>query len=255
MVPTHFSSLFAMGDARHAFNHGSLKSVIVGTAPLSQAMKVRIVEYVGEGKLFERYGSTEASIVTALRPKDQLRKQQCVGLPLPATQIRILDADGKELPPGEVGELYSTSNYMFSGYLNMPDAAGKSMRGEWFSAGDLGRLDDEGYLYLVDRKHDMIISGGENVYPREVEEVLLAHPAIDQAAVIGLPHEHWGEQVVAYIVIRPGMNVSNDELQATCGARLSRYKIPKEFREVEDLPRNRMGKIDRRELRDRVAKL
>ncbi len=254
MVPTHFSSLFAMGDARYAFNHSSLKSIIVGTAPLSQAMKVRIVEYIGEGKLFERYGSTEASVVTALRPKDQLRKQQCVGLPLAATQIRILDVQGNELPPGEVGELYSTSNYMFSGYLNMPDAMAKSMRGEWFSAGDLGRLDDEGYLYLVDRKHDMIISGGENVYPREVEEVLLAHPAIDQAAVIGVPHEYWGEQVVALIVIKPGMNVTDDELKAACGAKLSRYKIPKDFRVVGDLPRNRMGKIDRRELRQRIVK-
>ena len=129
------------------------------------------------------------------------------------------------------------------------------MRGEWFSAGDLGRLDDEGYLYLVDRKHDMIISGGENVYPREVEEVLLAHPAIDQAAVLGLPHEHWGEQVVAFIVVRPGMNVSSDELKQACGARLSRYKIPKEFRAVIELPRNRMGKIDRRQLREYATKV
>lgn len=250
MVPTHFSSLFAIGDRRHAFNHSSLKCVIVGTAPLSQSMKVKIVEYIGDGKLYERYGSTEASIVTALRPKDQLRKQQCVGLPLPTTHIRILGPDGQELPPGEVGELYSTSNHMFSGYLNMPDAMGKAMRGEWFSAGDLGRIDDEGYLYLVDRKNDMIISGGENVYPREVEEVLLAHPAIDQAAVVGLPHEHWGEQVVAYVVVRAGMNVTDDELKAACQARLSRYKVPKEFRAIRDLPRNRMGKVDRRELRE-----
>jgi long-chain acyl-CoA synthetase len=136
----------------------------------------------------------------------------------------------------------------------MPDAMAKSMRGEWFSAGDLGRLDDEGYLYLVDRKHDMIISGGENVYPREVEEVLLAHPAIDHAAVIGEPHEYWGEQVVAYIVTKPGMNVSDDELKSACGAKLSRYKIPKQFRIVGDLPRNRIGKIDRRELRQRIVK-
>jgi acyl-CoA synthetase (AMP-forming)/AMP-acid ligase II len=132
----------------------------------------------------------------------------------------------------------------------MPHAMAKAMRGEWFSAGDLGRIDDEGYLYLVDRKHDMIISGGENVYPREVEEVLLAHPAIDQVAVVGLPHEHWGEQVVAYVVVRAGMNVTNDELTAACQVRLSRYKVPKEFRMVGDLPRNRMGKVDRHELRE-----
>jgi long-chain acyl-CoA synthetase len=254
MVPTHFSALFAMGERRHAFDHRSLKCVIVGTAPLSQPMKVRIVEYLGGGKLFERYGSTEASIVTALRPADQLRKERSVGLPLAATQIRILDPEGRGLPPGEVGQLYSTSNYMFSGYLNRPGEMEKAMRGEWFSAGDLGRLDEEGYLYLVARKSDMIISGGENVYPREVEDVLLAHPAIEQAAVVGFPHEHWGEQVVAYVVIRPGLNVSDDELRATCRAQLSRYKVPKEFRVVGDLPRNRMGKVDRRELRERDRK-
>jgi acyl-CoA synthetase (AMP-forming)/AMP-acid ligase II len=250
MVPTHFSSLFAMGEKRHSFNYRSLKCVIVGTAPLSQAMKVRIVEYLGEGKLFERYGSTEASIVTALRPRDQLRKEQCVGLPLAATQIRILDANGEPCAAGMIGELFSTSNLMFSGYLNLPGVMEKAMRGEWFSAGDLGRLDEEGYLYLVDRKNDMIISGGENVFPREVEEVLLAHPAIDQAAVVGLSHEHWGEQVVAFVVAREGMNVGEDELRAACRERLSRYKVPKEFRLVRDLPRNRMGKIDRRVLRE-----
>lgn len=250
MVPTHFSSLFAMGERRHAFDHSSLKCVIVGTAPLSQAMKVRIVEYLGEDKLFERYGSTEASIVTALRPRDQLRKEQCVGLPLAATQIRILDGNGEPCAPGVVGELYSTSSLMFSGYLNLPGVMEQSMRGEWFSAGDLGRLDAEGYLYLVDRKNDMIISGGENVFPREVEEALLAHPAIDQAAVVGLPHEHWGEQVVAFVVTRDGMNVGDDDLRAACRERLSRYKVPKLFHRVAELPRNRMGKIDRRALRE-----
>ena len=191
--------------------------------------------------------------MTALRPQDQLRKQQCVGLPLAATQIRILDAR-RRAAPGSVGELYSTSNYMFSGYLNMPDAMAKAMRGEWFSAGDLGRLDDEGYLYLVDRKNDMIISGGENVYPREVEEVLLAHPAIEQAAVIGLPHEHWGEQVVAFVVVRPGMNVSERRTEAGLRGEAFALQGAEGVPYGDDLPRNRMGKIDRRELREDAAK-
>ena len=124
------------------------------------------------------------------------------------------------------------------------------MRGEWFSAAISRRLDDEGYVYLVDRKNDMIISGGENVYPREVEEVLLATRPSTRRQSSACRDEHWGEQVVAFVVVRPGMNVSDDELKAACGARLSRYKIPKEFRFVTDLPRNRMGKIDRRELRE-----
>lgn len=249
MVPTHFSSLFAMGDKSLKYERASLKSVIVGTAPLAQSMKARIIDYMGEGKLFERYGSTEASIVSALRPKDQLRKEQSIGLPLCATRVRILDADGEEVGPGVVGELYSTSPYMFSGYLNLPDAAAKSMRGPWFTAGDLARRDEEGYLYLVDRKHDMIITGGENVYPREVEEVLIAHPAVAEAAVVGVPHEHWGEQVVAYIVVRDGMNVTDDELKDACRLRITRYKVPKEFRRTASLPRNRMGKLDRTALR------
>lgn len=249
MIPTHFSSLFAMGERRFDYQRASLKSVIVGTAPLAQAMKARIIDYMGEGKLFERYGSTEASIVSALRPQDQLRKEQSVGQPLCATRVRILDADGNEVGPGTVGELYSTSPYMFSGYLNLPDAAAKSMRGPWFTAGDLAKRDEEGYLYLVDRKHDMIISGGENVYPREVEEVLIAHPSVDQVAVVGVPHEHWGEQVVAYVVMRDGMNASVDDLKAACRLRMARYKVPKEFRFTGTLPRNRLGKLDRMALR------
>jgi long-chain acyl-CoA synthetase len=254
MVPTHFSSLFAMGDKLTKYDRSSLKSLIVGTAPLAQSMKARIIEYFGEGKLFERYGSTEASIVSALRPKDQLRKQQSIGLPLAATHVRILDKQGNDVSAGEVGELYSTSPYMFSGYLNLPDATERAMRDEWFTAGDLARRDEEGYLYLVDRKNDMIISGGENVYPREVEEALLDHPAVEQAAVLGVPHEHWGEQVVAYVVLRQGMTAETEDLKATCRQRLSRYKVPKEFRLVAALPRNRMGKVNRQELKAMAAR-
>lgn len=249
MVPTHFSSLFALGEEGGRFDTRSLKALVVGTAPLSQAMKERIVERFGPGKLYERYGSTEASIVTALRPADQLRKKQCVGLPLPATEVKIVDEAGSTVGVGEVGEVFSRSPYMFSGYLNHPDATAAAMRDGWFSAGDLGRVDDEGYLYLVDRKNDMIITGGENVYPREIEEALLEHPAIAEAGVVGMPHDHWGEQVVATLVLRSRAEVSADELKSFLLERVSRYKIPKMFRFVESLPRNRLGKLDRRALR------
>ena len=177
--------------------------MIVGTAPLSQAMKVRIVEYLGDGKLFERYGSTEASIVTALRPQRPtsqaaMRRSAAGGDPDPHSRHERPAL----LPRRPSANPTAPRIYMFSGYLNLPDLDGKVDARASGLAGDLGRLDDEGYLYLVDRKNDMIISGGENVFPREVEEVLLAHPAIDQAAVVGLPHEHWGEQVVAFVVVR-----------------------------------------------------
>ncbi len=250
MVPTHFAAMFAQGDMAKKHDLRSLKAVICGTAPLAQAMKARIIERFGEGKLYERYGATETNIVTALRPVDQLRKIACVGQPLPATFIRVQDDAGNELPAGEVGELAVASPYLFSGYLNLPEVTAASMRGDWFITGDLGRRDEEGYLYLVDRKNDMIITGGENVYPREVEEVLLAHPAVAECGVVGLPHPHWGEQVTAFVVLRPEMNASAEELSAACASRLSKYKVPKEIVFRPSLPRNSMGKVLRRALRE-----
>jgi acyl-CoA synthetase (AMP-forming)/AMP-acid ligase II len=254
IVPTHFAALFTLPEARRAqWDMRSMKAAISGTAPLPQALKERIVGYFGEGKLYERYGTTETSIATSLGPADQLRKQACVGLPYPATQIRVCDETGNPLGPGEVGELWVASPYMFSGYLNLPEATAAARRGDWFVTGDLARRDEEGYLYLVDRKNDMVISGGENIYPREVEEVLLAHPAVAECGATGAPHPYWGEALTAFVVTRSGMHVDADELLALCRARLSRYKVPKEIRFVPDLPRNSMGKVLRRELRARLA--
>ncbi len=250
MVPTHFAAMFALGEAAKKYDVRSLKAVISGTAPLAQAMKARIIEHFGEGKLYERYGTTETNIATALRPVDQLRKIACVGQPLPGTHVRVLDDAGNEVPRGEIGELAVGSPYLFSGYLNLPEATAKATRGDWFVTGDMARIDEEGYLYLVDRKNDMIISGGENVYPREVEEILLAHPAVAECGVAGAPHQYWGEAVTAFVALRPGMNVSADELTKACRDRLSAYKVPKEIRFVDALPRNSMGKVLRRSLRD-----
>jgi acyl-CoA synthetase (AMP-forming)/AMP-acid ligase II len=254
IVPAHFAALFALPEAKRAqWNMRSMKAAISGTAPLPQSVKERIVAYFGEGKLYERYGTTETSIATSLGPRDQLRKAACVGLPYPATQVRICDQAGQDVPRGEVGELWVSSPYMFSGYLNMPEATEAGRRGDWFVTGDLARQDEEGYLYLVDRKNDMVISGGENIYPREVEEVLLAHPAVAECGVTGAPHPYWGEAVTAFVVLRPGMNATSDELTARCRDHLSRYKVPKEIRFVDALPRNSMGKVLRRELRARLA--
>ena len=212
-------------------------------------MKAKIIEHFGEGRLYERYGTTETNIACALRPADQLRKLACVGQPLPATHLRVLDDDGNDIPQGEVGELAVASPYLFSGYLNLPEVTERSMLGDWFVTGDLARIDDEGYVYLVDRKNDMIISGGENVYPREVEEVLLAHPAVAECAVAGLPHAYWGEQVTAWVVVNPSLQVDAQALTDLCRQKLSPYKVPKAIRFIEALPRNSMGKVLRRSLR------
>jgi acyl-CoA synthetase (AMP-forming)/AMP-acid ligase II len=250
IVPAHFAALFALPDSKRAqWNMRSMKAAISGTAPLPQALKERIVGYFGEGVLYERYGTTETSIATSLGPQDQLRKIACVGLPYPATQVRVCDEAGNEVPRGEAGELWVCSPYQFSGYLNMPEATAAGRRGDWFVTGDIARQDEEGYVYLVDRKNDMVISGGENIYPREVEEVLLGHPAVAECGVTGAPHPYWGEAVTAFVVLRPGMQVAAEDLAALCRDRLSRYKVPKEIRFVAALPRNSMGKVLRRELR------
>lgn len=251
MVPAHFAAYFALPEAaRSRFDTSSLRCIVSGTAPLAQSTKERIVAAFGPDVLHERYGSTEASIVTNLRPVDQLRKTACVGTPFASVEVEIRGPDGSVLGPGEVGELWSRSPIQFSGYWERPDAEAQTIRDGWVGAGDLARRDDEGYVYLVDRKNDMIISGGENIYPREVEEVLLRHPAVLEAAVLGLPHEYWGEAVTAFVHLRPGMNASPDDLRDHCVAALARWKAPKAVYLRGPLPRNSMGKILRRVLRN-----
>jgi len=255
LVPSHFAAFFALSAAeRRRWDLSSLSCIVSGTAPLAQSVKEKIVEAFGADVLHERYGSTEASIVSNLRPADQLRKAACVGLPFPSVEVEVRGEDHRVLPPGEVGELWSRSPLMFSGYWRRPEAQAKAVRGGWVSAGDLARRDDEGYLYLVDRKDDMIISGGENVYPREIEEVLLRHPAVQEAAVIGLPHEYWGEAITGFVHLRAGMSADEDALRRFCERHLAKWKVPKRIYLRPPLPRNSMGKVLRRLVRDEAKK-
>ncbi len=254
MVPTHFNALFALDEKlRRGADVSSLRTIIANAAPLPQATKERIVDWLGDGILHESYGSTEGGIVTNLRPPDQLRKEQCVGLPLPCTEVRLLDEEGAEVERGEVGELYSRSPYLFNGYWGLPDETSEAFRDGWLSVGDMARTDEEGYVYIVDRKKDMIISGGVNVYPREVEEVLHEHPAVAEAAVIGVPDEYWGEAVSAVVALRPSASATSEELVEFCGSRLASFKLPKRLEFVDALPRNAAGKVLRRELRESAS--
>lgn len=249
MIPSHFSAILELGQRAHRYRTDSLKAVMCGTSPLSQPVKEGILAYLGEGKLYQRYGSTEGGVVSCLRPKDQRRKIDCAGLPMPLTRIQPLTPEGEPVKPGEAGEIAVASPYLFAGYLNLPDETKRVMQGDWYVTGDIGRIDEEGYLYLLARKHDMIISGGENIYPKEIEAIIGAHEAVAACAVVGLPHPYWGEAVTAFVVLREGRNVDAETLISNCRDRLSRYKAPKEIRFVGDLPRNPMGKI----LRGRLA--
>ncbi|WP_421717284.1 class I adenylate-forming enzyme family protein [Algiphilus sp.] len=253
LVPTHFNAIFNLPQATldRYRRPTQLRTIVSNAAPLAQAVKERIVDYFGDGILHETYGSTEGGIVTNLRPRDQLRKLQCVGLPFAHTEVRLLDENGQQVPQGEIGELFSRSPYLFNGYWNRPEATEEALRDGWLSVGDLAKRDEEGYIYLVDRKKDVIISGGVNIYPREVEECLHAHPGVAEAAVVGVADDYWGEMVKAFVVSRDGNNLDAETVMAHCTPRLASYKLPKEISFVDALPRNAAGKVLKRELRDR----
>ena len=248
MVPTHFQAIFDLSEKQQTkLKPSHLKTIISNASALPQVLKRLAVGYFGEGILHETYGSTEAGIVCNLRPIDQLRKERCVGLGFACTETKVLTEKGKPAEPGEVGELFSRSPYLFSGYWGNPETI-SSMKEGWFSAGDLAQVDDEGFVYLVDRKMDMIISGGVNIYPREIEEILYEHPAIFDAAVIGVPDRYWGESVKAYVVLRENQSADSDGLSDFCGKTLAGYKIPKAFEFISALPRGSTGKVLKRKL-------
>jgi len=252
MVPTHLHAIFAL-DAEFLSAHRdlALKSLICNAAPLPQIVKERIVEQWGSGLLHETYGSTEVGIASNIRPTDQLRKQASVGLPFPNCAIKLLDQSGQEVGPEEIGELYTNSPFLFSGYWQGGRALAPPLRDGWFSAGDLARKDSEGFIHIVDRKGDMVISGGINIYPRQIEEVLYRHPHVAEAAVVGVPDERWGEHLRAFIVVRDAETMDAESIISFCKTDLSSYKIPRDIVFVDTLPKNSNGKILKRALRER----
>ena len=171
-----------------------------------------------------------------------------------SVEIRVVDENDNEMPAGEVGEVIFRGNNLMKGYYRDPGATEEAFRGGWMHTEDLGRLDDEGFLYIVDRKKDMIITGGENIYPREVEEVLYAHPKIAEAAVIGIPDPKWGEAVKAVVVVKPGTTATEEEIIAFCRERIAGFKCPKSTDFVANLPKNPAGKILKKDIRERYRK-
>jgi len=249
-VPTHFQVIFSQERAFLDANRPeALKTIISNAAALPQAMKETLVEYFGPGILHETYGSTEAGIVLNLRPADQLRKRACVGQPIPGTLVSVRDDDGNECATDEVGELFSCSPYLFNGYWNRSDETAEAYRDGWVTVGDMVRRDEEGYYYIVDRKKDMVISGGVNIYPREVEEVLITHPDVRDVAVIGVPDDKWGEALKAYVV---GDVADADALIGYCDGRISGIKTPRQYEFIDVIPRNATGKVLKTELRKRT---
>jgi acyl-CoA synthetase (AMP-forming)/AMP-acid ligase II len=210
------------------------------------------MDYFKDVELYEGYGSTEAGIVTVLRPEEQLAKVGSIGRESSGTDcIKLLDSQHKEVTSDQIGELYSRGPMLFSGYYKLPGKTKSAFFGEWFSAGDMARKDADGYYYLIDRKDNLIISGGEHVYPSEVEEVLTCHPKIFEAAVIGLPDDKWGEKVIAVVSLKDNSSACEEEIIEFCRDKMASYKKPKtvKFVPVKDMPKTASGKILHRELR------
>lgn len=223
------------------YDTSSFRSIILGGAPCPSILKVRGEERFGK-ILWEFYGATETGIVTLLRPEDQLRKLGSCGKIGPGQEICLLDAAGNEVPDGTPGEMWSRNAWLAE-YYNKPEATASNTKNGFFSVGDIAYRDSEGYYFICDRKIDMIISGGVNIYPAEIEAVLAAHPAVADVAVIGVPDDRWGESVKAVVELRPGASVTGEELIAYCGEQLADYKKPRSIDFVEEMPRNPTGKL------------
>lgn len=248
-VPTHFRRMFELPSATlNRLRGHRLAALISNAAPLPQADKERIVDHFGAGLLYECYGATESGIITNLRPALQLEKANCVGTPFVATEVELRDEAGLPVADGEVGELFSRSPYLFDGYWHRPEESAEAIRDGWVTVGDLARRDAGGCYYIVDRKKDVVITGGLNVYPREIENVIALVPGVAEVAVIGRPDPEWGEAVHA-LVVRSSTNPPQETaISDACRTKLAGYKRPKTIAFVESLPRNASGKILKRDL-------
>jgi len=251
MVPTQFHRLARLDeDVRRRYDVSSLRNVMHAAAPCPVELKREMLEWFGP-VIYEYYGATEGG-GTIARPEEWLAHPGTVGRPWPGADIRILDDAGHDVPPGQVGTVYMKILVDFE-YKDDPDKTAANRVDGYFTVGDVGEVDADGYLYLRDRKIDMIISGGVNIYPAEVEAVLLGHPAVGDAAVFGIPHDEWGEEVKAVVEPAPGQLPTPalaSELMETCAERLAAYKRPRSIDFVEAMPRDPNGKLFKRTLRD-----
>jgi len=259
LVPTHYIMLLALPDAVKAkYDVTCVKKLLCSSAPARRDTKLGILKMFPNSNLYEAYGSTEAGIVTVLKPHEQMTKLGSIGREVMGTDIlKLYDEDGNLVTkPNEVGELYSRSSMLFEGYWKDPEKTAAAMKGEYFSAGDMAYIDEDGYYTLVDRKANMIISGGENIFPSEVENCVGGHPAVKDVAVIGVPHEKWGEQVTAIVVLHENQTATPDEISGFCKGKIAGFKVPKNVILIKDteMPRSAAGKILHRILREQFGK-
>jgi long-chain acyl-CoA synthetase len=247
-VPTMFADLLSFPDL-DGYDLSSLRVAISGgasiPAPVLDAFEERLGLVILEG-----YGMTETASTTTFNPSAAERRAYSVGKPIWGTQTQVWDDEGHPLPPGpeHVGEVVTRGMHVMKGYLNRPEATAQAFTGDWLHTGDLGYIDEDGFLFIVSRKKELIIRGGYNVYPSEIENVLHAHPAVAEAAVVGVPDERLGEEVMAVVIVRAAMELREHELVSWCRERLAAYKCPRVYQFRAELPKNTLGKVLKDEL-------
>jgi long-chain acyl-CoA synthetase len=245
-VPTMFTAMLHHPE-RDRFDASSLRVCVSG----GSAMPVEVMRGFEQAlgcKVLEGYGLSETSPVASFNHPDRERKPGTIGQPVEGVEMKVVGDDGNEVSPGEVGEIVIRGHNVMKGYWNRPDATAEAIVDGWFHSGDMGRIDEDGYFAIVDRKKELIIRGGYNVYPREIEEVLYEHPAVQEAAVVGVPDEKMGEEVGAAVVLKQGEEVGEDELRGWLKEQLAAYKYPRRVWFVDELPKGPTGKILKREI-------
>jgi fatty-acyl-CoA synthase len=253
MVPAALQMLL-MHPRCASVDFSRLKYILYGAAPIPLELLRQCIQMFG-AQFIQAYGMTETTgTISMLPPEDHdpagNKRMRSAGKALPGVEIRIVDADGNPVPTGEVGEVVTRSSNNMLGYWNLPDATARTLTDDgWIRTGDAGYLDEDGYLYIHDRMKDMIITGGENVYPAEVESAIFGHPAVQEVAVIGIPDAKWGETVKAVVVAKPGASIDEADIIAWARERIAPFKCPRSVDVVDALPRNASGKILRKDLR------
>jgi long-chain acyl-CoA synthetase len=245
-VPTMYGAMLHLPD-RDTYDTSSLELCASGGAALPVEL-LRGFDEAFHCKVLEGYGLSETSPVASFNHPDKERKPGSIGTPIRGVEMKVVDEDGNDLPTGHVGEIVIKGHNVMKGYWNQPEATADAIKDGWFHTGDMAKVDEDGYFFIVDRKKDMIIRGGYNVYPREIEEVLYEHPAVREAAVVGVPDDALGEEVGAAVVLKDGEDVSTEDLQAYVKENVAAYKYPRHIWFVSELPKGPTGKILKREI-------
>jgi long-chain acyl-CoA synthetase len=257
-VPTMINSML-QEDSTAKYDLSAFRLLIYAASPMPVELLKKAIKRF-DCHFYQMYGQTETGpCTTSLRPEDhvlegpqaKVERLGSAGRPVVDFELRIVGEDGKDVPAGDVGEIIVRSEAMTIGYWELPQETAAAIKDGWLYTGDFGRFDDEGYVYIVDRKHDMIISGGKNVYPREIEEVIYAHDAVLEVAVIGVPDDYWGESVKAFVVLKPGMKATEEDIVNMCKKTIASYKKPRYVEFMDQLPKSPTGKILKRVIREK----